>query len=737
MVHKFETIAAILIIFVLIAGIFFTSDSFVYSTNVDWSSGNEIWVDDDYPYPDDSDGSISKPYTRIDTAISAASNGDTLKVKPGKYPGGFTIDKSVKIIGEDKNETFIKGSDLETYLINIDADTVALENVYITDQAKTSHRKALIHISSDRKDVSIVNCIIKYSEYGFGIYYDGCTGSVVRNCNINYTVGIFFENAHGNTLYGNKIDNSSGTYGAIKMYESNSNLIEKNEILFNNNGIYSRNCDNTTFKENIFHNITSNALNLKGGREVTIYNNSFHGNGNIGIDINSPYSLITKNKIYNNSMGINLDCSYCTIAHNKIANHTSYGIYTKSGTKENIIYNNTFKDDSPKILQTHAKDSGNNIWYYEGIGNFWSDFYGPNPNSNSTLTTLKDSDFYYTKNSVLDKYPLGRYNEPPEISLPSPYHLESSIPLHTTLKVFVVDPDPDQYKSQLTTNFYYLQNNVSHYIDTDIVRSGVNTSIPFYSTDQNSVYKYIGAGYDYICVWYVIVKDQYSQTRSSDYIFSTLEVPINNDPPQADIAGPYTGQVSEKIEFDASGSIDTDGEIEFYRWNFGDDTSITNVIKPKHSYTKPGEYTASLVVIDNNGGSDTITTLVSVEGQENDPPIANPNGPYSIQRNQILTFSSSGSTDPDINLGDTITYYWDLGDGTNSTEEFPQHNYSIAGNYTVKLTVTDNEGLTNTGSTYVLVKTQNSDTGVPGFELIITIAGIIISITLLRKRKQK
>jgi hypothetical protein len=35
------------------------------------------------------------------------------------------------------------------------------------------------------------------------------------------------------------------------------------------------------------------------------------------------------------------------------------------------------------------------------------------------------------------------------------------------------------------------------------------------------------------------------------------------------------------------------------------------------------------------------------------------------------------------------TYYWDFGDGSNSTQENPSHRYTGAGNYTVTLTVTD------------------------------------------------
>lgn len=60
-----------------------------------------------------------------------------------------------------------------------------------------------------------------------------------------------------------------------------------------------------------------------------------------------------------------------------------------------------------------------------------------------------------------------------------------------------------------------------------------------------------------------------------------------------------------------------------------------------------------------------------------------------------VTFDASASEDPD---GYIVSYFWDFGDGTNSTEpdSITVHAYSAAGDYTVELTVTDNANLTNT-----------------------------------------
>ena len=67
-----------------------------------------------------------------------------------------------------------------------------------------------------------------------------------------------------------------------------------------------------------------------------------------------------------------------------------------------------------------------------------------------------------------------------------------------------------------------------------------------------------------------------------------------------------------------------------------------------------------------------------------------------------VNFDGTGSSDPDA--GDTLTYSWDLnGDGTfgDSTASKPSFTYTTAGNYTVKLRVTDSHGATDTAQTII------------------------------------
>ena len=72
----------------------------------------------------------------------------------------------------------------------------------------------------------------------------------------------------------------------------------------------------------------------------------------------------------------------------------------------------------------------------------------------------------------------------------------------------------------------------------------------------------------------------------------------------------------------------------------------------------------------------------------NQPPVANPGGPYTSEG--PVTFNGAGSSDPDNNT--PLTYAWDFGDASSGTGVSPSHTYAADGSYTVALTVTDAKG---------------------------------------------
>ncbi|KAF7773965.1 microbial collagenase [Pseudoalteromonas citrea] len=103
----------------------------------------------------------------------------------------------------------------------------------------------------------------------------------------------------------------------------------------------------------------------------------------------------------------------------------------------------------------------------------------------------------------------------------------------------------------------------------------------------------------------------------------------------------------------------------------------------------------------------TVWTQELAGGTANDAPVAVVNGPYQGLVNQDVQFSSQGSYDPD---GEIATYLWQFGDGTHSNSANPIHRYVSGGNYTVNLTVTDNNGLsTAVASSATIIEDSTSE----------------------------
>jgi len=87
-------------------------------------------------------------------------------------------------------------------------------------------------------------------------------------------------------------------------------------------------------------------------------------------------------------------------------------------------------------------------------------------------------------------------------------------------------------------------------------------------------------------------------------------------------------------------------------------------------------------------------------GDTNLPPKADANGPYYSFTDGSITFDGSSSSDSD---GSIAKYSWNFGDGTNGTGKTVTHSYNKIGNYTVTLTVTDNNGSTSSDKTYAVI----------------------------------
>lgn len=99
------------------------------------------------------------------------------------------------------------------------------------------------------------------------------------------------------------------------------------------------------------------------------------------------------------------------------------------------------------------------------------------------------------------------------------------------------------------------------------------------------------------------------------------------------------------------------------------------------------------------------TKVGSDGGGSNTPPTASFTASSSVTLGESVTFDASSSSDAD---GSIQSYEWDFGDGSLTSGESVTHTYGSAGDYTVALTVTDDDSATATLSTTVSVETSGS-----------------------------
>ncbi len=204
---------------------------------------------------------------------------------------------------------------------------------------------------------------------------------------------------------------------------------------------------------------------------------------------------------------------------------------------------------------------------------------------------------------------------------------------------------------------------------------------------------------------------------------ATVQINVSaSQPPVADLqANPLVGDKPVVVTFNATASMDPDGTVTDYEWDFdgdtnfneadnGEDTAQSDPTPPDVTYTAAGVFDATVRVTDNDGGKDTATVQINVA---NTPPnaviqVGTSEGDAPFQ----TSFSAEASTDP----GGTITdYEWDFdGDGlyneVGTQEETARGNsapadidYNTPGIYSAAVRVTDDDDATDSDSVAVSV----------------------------------
>jgi len=183
----------------------------------------------------------------------------------------------------------------------------------------------------------------------------------------------------------------------------------------------------------------------------------------------------------------------------------------------------------------------------------------------------------------------------------------------------------------------------------------------------------------------------------------TLQVTVNNVAPTAEAGSDQTVNEGDPVTFNGSGS-DPGGDGLTFEWDFDYDGSNFTVDatdqNPSTTFPDvPATRTIALRVTDSDGAVSAVDTAqVTIN---NVPPTARANASATaITLGETITFDASASSDPGA---DTLTYQWDFGDTITGSGVNPTYTYSSAGQYDVTLTVTDEDGASDTDTIRITV----------------------------------
>lgn len=161
-------------------------------------------------------------------------------------------------------------------------------------------------------------------------------------------------------------------------------------------------------------------------------------------------------------------------------------------------------------------------------------------------------------------------------------------------------------------------------------------------------------------------------------------------------AEPVSGVVPLTVDFDATGSTYSDGDIVSYEWNFGDGSAPRSDIgQVTYKYTKIGNFTTTVKIRTNDGKQKEATILISVR----QVPLKSCFEASKTAGEAPLTVSLN----PQCSTGTIAKYKWNFGDGDSSTDRKPIHIYNDPGSYEITLEVSDAQNIVDVSSEFVTV----------------------------------
>jgi len=454
------------------------------------------------------DDSGGQDYEKIQDAINASVDGDTILVYDGYYSETLLIDKAVHVMGSGAASTTIDGErkgipvnitgdhaafsgfKVAAHTFNSDRIIVQADFVHIFNNTSTSEHAEGIKLYSANRNY-IHNNAISNGEIGLKLY-KSINNAIENNSflnNANY--GIILEESNNNAVINN---NCNGNRRGMWIRSSMNNTVSSN--IFNDNEQFGVQISASSHNNSIFHNIlesNSNGISLSLSGKCVIRNNSLIDNKD-GIVVEhcddvDTNSLAENSIIGSGRYGINIFRSNnISVGNNIIRSSTSHGIFI-SGSNNIIMINNSIRDNARGIKITQSSQNntvencnfqGNSEWgitatlndgyVIEAINNWWGASSGPYHETNNSggegdiVTDYVNFDpwlekpfDYYPPTAVIESSSAGFFMKDNAILF------EASAEVYGTVERFV-------WESDLEGEFY--NGVVSEIVETSVTVNG-------------------------------------------------------------------------------------------------------------------------------------------------------------------------------------------------------------------------------------------------------------------------
>ncbi len=278
--------------------------------------------------------SIYRYLYRIQDAVNAANDHDTILVYPGTYAENINVDKPLNIssIGGPL-VTNITVFTSEDHVFDLSADNISINGFTISGTTKSSCSGIYITSSENQITRNI------FTNNSNGVYcYKSTNNSLNNNIISNNSNGIYCYKSTNDSLNNNIISNNSK---GIYCYESTNNSLNNNILSNNSNGIYCYKTTNNSLNNNIVSN-NSNGIKSSCTNNESIMNNTFENN-KYGLWLDTAKnSTILKNYIDENNIGVWMlgQNTYNLFDNNTLLNNTR-GFHLEGNNDFNSMTNNT------------------------------------------------------------------------------------------------------------------------------------------------------------------------------------------------------------------------------------------------------------------------------------------------------------------------------------------------------------------------------------------------------------